>query len=327
MSQQLIAPFLAAVCLAAASTTFAQPPASAPTAGSAVAASDPAVDLLKRGQQQAREGQLDAALKTFDAAAETAPPGSATRATARAQAGAVLDLVGRYSEARRQFSQAIDDAPSDAERDRAARGMAMSYGFERNCDGAVKSVEALYERNLAKGAFYDAGEVANEVARLCLESGGVDQAARWYKRGYEAGLKEPAMKPERRDLWEFRWEHAQARVAARKGQVDEARKHIEAARAILDRGTNPEQAPFFPYLIGYVAFYAGDLKAAVLELEKSNQNDPFILCLLAQAYEKQGEKAKAYELYRKVLTFTVHNPTNAYARPIAKQKLGISGRP
>jgi hypothetical protein len=40
-------------------------------------------------------------------------------------------------------------------------------------------------------------------------------------------------------------------------------------------------------------------------------------------YEKQGDKAKADELYRKVLTSNGHSPTNAYARPFAKQKLGI----
>ena len=218
---------------------------------------------------------------------------------------------------------AIDDAPGDAERSRAARTMAMSYAFERNCEGATKCAGPLYDRNLAAGAFFDAGEVANELARVCLESGSLDQAETWYKRGYEAGLREESIKPERRDLWQFRWEHAQARLAARRGQAEQARKHVAAAKTVLDKGTNPEQAPFFPYLVGYVAFYTGDMATAIAELQKGNQNDPFIQCLLAQAYEKQGDKVKADELYRKVLTSTAHNPTNAYARPIAKRKLGM----
>ena len=201
--------------------------------------------------------------------------------------------------------------------------MAMSYAFERNCEGAARYAGPLYDRNLANRAFFDAGEVANELARVCLESGSLEQAATWYKRGYDAGLKEEGIKPERRDLWEFRWEHAQARLAARKGQAEDAHKHVAAAKAVLDKGTNPEQAPFFPYLAGYVAFYTGDTPTAVGELQKANQNDPFIVCLLAQAYEKQGDTAKADELYRKVLTSNAHNPTNAYARPFAKQKLGI----
>lgn len=321
MKPQLIAPLLAVVCLGATLGAHAQPPASQQS--SAATAGDPAAELIKQGQQQLREGQHDAALTTFLAAADKAPAKAATRSAANVQAGSVLDLLGRYAEARKRFAQAIDDAPSDAERDRAVRAMAMSFGFERNCEGAAKYEGPLYDRNLANRAFFDAGEVANELARVCLESGSLDQAATWYRRGYEAGLQEEGIKPERKDLWEFRWEHAQARLAARRGQAEEARKHVQAARAILDRGTNPEQAPFFPYLAGYVAFYTGDDKTAIAELEKANQNDPFITCLLAQAHEKAGDKAKADELYRKVLTSTAHNPTNAYARPVAKQKLGI----
>ncbi len=72
---------------------------------------------------------------------------------------------------------AIDDGPSNTEKDRAVRAMAMSYAFERNCEGAAKYAGPLYERNLASGAFFDAGEVANELARACLESNSVDQAA------------------------------------------------------------------------------------------------------------------------------------------------------
>jgi tetratricopeptide (TPR) repeat protein len=322
MKSQMIAPLLAVVCLAASSVCSAQPPASSQAPAAAVV-QDPAAELIKQGQQQLREGQHEAALQTFIAAAEKAPAKTATRSTANVQAGVVLDLLGRYGEARKRFAQAIDDAPSNTEKDRATRAMAMSYAFEANCQGVAKFEGPLYERNLAAGAFFDAGEVANELARACLESGSPAQAVAWYKRGYDAGIREPGITPARRDLWEFRWEHAQARLAARNGQAAEALKHVQAAKAVLDKGTNPEQAPFFPYLAGYVAFYTGDARTAVAELEKANQNDPFITCLLAQAYERQGDKAKADELYRKVLTSNAHGPTNAYARPFAKQKLGI----
>ncbi len=96
---------------------------------------------------------------------------------------------------------------------------------------------------------------------------------------------------------------------------------MAAAKAILDKGTNPEQVIFFPYLEGYVAYYLGDYKSAIADLQKANQRDPFILVLLGEAYEKSGDKTQAVELYRKVLAINGHNPTNAFARPIAKQKL------
>ena len=84
------------------------------------------------------------------------------------------------------------------------------------------------------------------------------------------------------------------------------------------------QAPFYPYLAGYVAFYGGDYKTAAAELAKANQNDPFILAMLAQTHEKLGNDDQARVLYTKVLESTAHNPTNAYARPLAQKKLAKS---
>jgi tetratricopeptide (TPR) repeat protein len=171
----------------------------------------------------------------------------------------------------------------------------------------------------------DAAELANELARVCLESGNVDKAEIWYRKGHDAGIAQPDLPDAAKDLWEFRWEHAQARIAARRGQKDAATRHMAAAKAILDKGTlEANQAPFYPYLVGYVAFYGGDYKAAAAELAKANQNDPFILAMLAQAHEKLGNEDQARALFAKVLQSTAHNPTNAYARPLAQKKLAKS---
>ena len=90
-------------------------------------------------------------------------------------------------------------------------------------------------------------------------------------------MRKTDMKEADKNLWAFRWAHAQARIAARRGQRDEAQKQVAAAKAALDKANNPDQAPFFPYLTGYVAFYGGDYKTAITELGKANQEDPFIL--------------------------------------------------
>ncbi|HSK10037.1 MAG TPA: tetratricopeptide repeat protein [Vicinamibacterales bacterium] len=322
MTRQFTVCSLAGTCLLSAALAVAQPPAT-PSSTAPAASQEPGADLLKQGQQRLREGKHEDALGLFRDAIAKTQPSSAAWASANVQAGIVLDLMGRYEEARGHFSKAIDATTKPEDKARAQRAMAMSYAFERNCDGAEKYEAPLYESYLAANDFYMAGEIANELARVCLESGNADKAETWYKRGYEAGLKEPNITPARRDLWEFRWEHARARIAARRGQAQEAQKHVAAARAAFDKGTNPEQAQFVPYLAGYVAFYGGDYHTAVTELQKGNQNDPFILSLLGQAHEKLGEKDKAAEYYRKVLGSNAHNPTGAFARPLAKERLGM----
>lgn len=245
-------------------------------------------------------------------------------AATHTQEGVALDLLGRGDEARRHFAQAIELAPSPQAKAQAQRAMAMSYAFSSDCKNTEKFELLVSDYWASKKDFYQQGEMANEAARVCIEAGDLDAAERLYKRGTELGLQEPDIKPERVALWKFRLEHAEARLAARRHNREEAAKHVAAAKAILNG--NPEmakaQAIFFPYLTGYVAFHLGDYKTASADLLQANQNDPFIQCLLGETYEKLGEKEKAREYYQKAAGTTGHNPPAAYARPFATRKLG-----
>ena len=199
--------------------------------------------------------------------------------------------------------------------------MAVSYAFESNPYKAAESEMQVFNTRLAKSDSVGAAETCNELARIYLESGDPDHAYKWYKMGYTTVSQKTDLSDADKNLWLFRWESAQARVAARRGNADEARQHVAAAKVALDKANNPEQMRFYPYLTGYVAFYTGDYKTAIADLQKADQHDPLNLALLGQAYEKSGDAAQAKGYYRKVLELNVHNPTNAFARPLAKKKL------
>jgi tetratricopeptide (TPR) repeat protein len=211
-------------------------------------------EFVKQGQQLMREGKLQEALALYRQTLQTSPDSLA----ANVAAGSVLDLMGNGEEARKYFTKAIDVADTPEGKASAKRAMAMSYAFEGNCKKTVEYEQQVFDFHGSVKKFFQQGEIANEAARVCIDSGDLDTAYKWYQIGHDTGLKEPDIKPARQDLWNFRWEHAQARIAARRGDPAEAQKHVAAAKAILDKGTVPEQAPFFPYLKGYVAFYAGD---------------------------------------------------------------------
>jgi tetratricopeptide (TPR) repeat protein len=238
-------------------------------------------------------------------------------------AGATLDLSGNGEQARAFFAKALQHADTAERKLAALRAVAISYAFEANCQKTIEYEEQAFKEYAAAHNNYQQGEVADEAARVCLDSGDLDEAAKWYKIGHDVGLQEPEIKPARRDLWEFRWEHAQARIAARRSNTPEAQKHVAAAKSIFDRGAIPEQAVFVPYLVGYVAFYAGDYSSALEQFSKANQNDPFILCLIAQTYEKLGSPVQAADFYRKISTITAHNPPAAYAVPFSRKRLAI----
>jgi tetratricopeptide (TPR) repeat protein len=199
----------------------------------------------------------------------------------------------------------------------------MSYAFDNDCANSARYGMMLYQYWLERGNHYNAGEAANEVARVCIEAGAFDEAEKLYRMGTEVGLKEPNISSDRRALWQFRLEHALARLAARRGQKEAALKHVAAAKALLD--AHPEMAkqqqPFFPYLAGYVALYTGDPQGALDQLKQANQNDPFIQCLMGMAHEKLGQKEEAMACYRRASQTTAHNPPAAFARPFARKKL------
>jgi tetratricopeptide (TPR) repeat protein len=116
-----------------------------------------------------------------------------------------------------------------------------------------------------------------------------------------------------------------ARLAARRGNRAEAEKHVALAKQAVDGMTQlkQQQQSFLPYLTGYVAFYTGDYHKALDDLMQSQQYDPFIQCMIGQAYDKLGEKDKAMEFYRKAAATQGHNPPAAFAKWFTRTKLGI----
>src|SRR5437660_1792257 len=168
-------------------------------------------EFIRKGQQLMREGKLDEALSLFQDTLKTSPDSlPATNA-----AGVVLDLMGKGDEARKYFSKAIEMASTPQGKARATSTMAMSWAFEGNCKKTIEYEQQAFDINGQIKDCFQQGEVADEGARVCIDTGDLDAAFKWYKTGHDIGLKEPDIKPDRQDLWEFRWEHAQARIAAR----------------------------------------------------------------------------------------------------------------
>ncbi len=281
------------------------------------ASDSPAAALVKQAQKLNSEGKQEDALSAYRKALQAAP----NDFDAELGIGMVLDLQGKYADARQHLAKAIKVA-SPQQKGRALRTMAVSYAFEAKAAEASKYEEQAFNAALTAPDFQGAAGVANELARIDLESGDLDGAYKWYQKGYDTALRQSDLKEADKNLWLWRWENAQARIAARRSQSEEAQKHVAAAKAALDKADNPEQLRFYPYLTGYVAFYAGDYKTAIADLQKADQKDPFILVLLAQACEKSGDQALAQAYYHRVLESNAHNPTNAFARPLARKKLG-----
>jgi tetratricopeptide (TPR) repeat protein len=234
--------------------------------------------------------------------------------------GIALDLAGRFPDARQHFAKAIEIAPEEG-KNQAITAMAVSFAFAGDAKGSSTFYRQLYDRQMASETYGGAAETANALGRVYLESGDLDNATKWYQTGYETVRRQRDLAGPLVDLSDMRWAHAQARIAARKGDAGRARTEMAKAKAILDKGTNPDENIQYPYLAGYVNLFLGNYSAAVGELQQANQQDPFVQLLLAEAYEKSGDAAKAHAAYEKVMASNAHNVNNAFARAIAKKKI------
>ena len=121
-----------------------------------------------------------------------------------------------------------------------------------------------------------------------------------------------------------------ARLAARRGNKSLAANHVAGAQRALDQLKAADDAMYqgqqsaLPYLTGYVAFYAGDLKTALADLQKANTQDFFIQCLIGMTYEKMGQKEEAMEWYKKASVVNNRTASAAFAKQFTRKKLGAA---
>jgi tetratricopeptide (TPR) repeat protein len=298
-----------ALCLLVAS-----PPSGAPAQAAADA-------LVKEGQTLLQQGDVETAVQRFKAAADANPQ----LYPAHYELGRALDLQGQYAAARGELQHAIELAP-EASKNESLTAMAISFAFEAKADEAARYYQRVYDAAMQANDPPAAAATANALGRVFLESGRLDKAAQWYRTGYETSKRLSQRPREQQTLWELRWEHALGRIAARRHRRAEALQHAAAVRRLLARGLNRDQQPIYPYLLGYIDFHTKRYRDAIARLAKGDQNDVFVLGLIAQSYDKLGDKDNARDYFSRVVASSAHSINMAFSRPKAQAFLRSSPR-
>ncbi len=284
--------------------------------GPALFAPQDASGPVAAAEQQIASGNITAGAAALEKIVAGAPRSFA----ARLALGRALDLLGRHKEARPHLEEAISLA-QDNERNSALTALGISYAFEAKADEAARYYQRAFDAEMQADDRAGAAGLANALGRIYLESGNLQKAEEWYTTGYETSRKIQGITPGDAVLWEMRRHNAFGRIAARRGNKAAAAEHVAAVKALLGKGGHENQRAFYPYLVGYIAFFAKDYRQAVAELLKGDQEDPFILGLIAQSHEKLRQREAAAEYYRKVMAVPSHNINAAFSRPLARKFL------
>ena len=278
---------------------------------------DDPLQQVQRGRRLVAEGKHAEGLALYEAALKTRPQ----LAEAHLAAGIVLDLMGRYADARRHLTTAIENAPDEIKAN-ALSAMAVSYVFERRTADAAGFYQQVYDLEVAADRPAGAAATANALGRLYLETGDTKKARQWYETGYEMARRQRDEPAAQLALWELRWLHAQGRIAAREGRVADARRYLDEARALVAKSPSlKDEGPTVAYLAGYVALYTGDAAGARKALTGASDTDPFNLLLMAEAAEKTGDMAAARDYWSRIVAQSGHGIQHALARPVAQRKV------
>jgi tetratricopeptide (TPR) repeat protein len=285
----------------------------------ATQAADPEA-IVRQGRALVNQGKLDEAERAYRQAVSLSPRSFETAMAL----GTLLDLKGLYPEAQSHLQRAIDLAPLGPPCNQALNALALSFAFEGRPAEAQKRFEDLRRRQAIEGDPAGAAASARALGRIYLESGDTVNGRKWYELGYQESKPAESQPESERLLWELRWHHAQGRLAAREGQMDEAKKHLAAFEVLMQkRGRQADDNDIYRWLAGYVAYYAKSYDRAIAELARGNLSDPFVLNMIGMAYEAKGDLANAREYYRRTLDTNVHNLQASLTRPHARQKLAL----
>lgn len=285
----------------------------------ALQVSDPEA-LVRQGRALVSQGKLDEGERAYRQALALNPRYFETAVAL----GMVLDLKGQYPEAQSHFQRAVELAPPGPPCNQTMYALALSYAFEGRPAEAQKRFEEIRARQRIEGDPAGAAASARSLGRIYLESGDTVNGRRWYELGYDESKPTDRQPESERLLWQLRWHHAQGRLAAREGRMEEARQHLAAFEAAMQkRGRLADDNDIYRWLVGYVAYYGKDYDRAIAELARGNLSDPFVLDMIGMAYEAKGDVANAREYYQRTIDTNVHNLQASISRPHARQRLAV----
>lgn len=216
--------------------------------------------------------------------------------------GMALLYKGNADEAAAEINKITGKARSDAERRTALFALTVVDVDSGKWDQALADVDKQYAL----------GEKTNDVpgmtgdlqlkGNILLEMGKYDDA----KASFEKGLKmieDSTLSNEIKENARLFHHYNLARVALGKKDLVTAKTEAESFRKGTEAKNNPVQLKQAHQLIGMIALEEKDFDKAVSELQQANQQNPYDLYRLCQAYQGKGDATQAKDFCKKAAEF------------------------
>jgi tetratricopeptide (TPR) repeat protein len=198
--------------------------------------------------------------------------------------------------------------------------MAASCVHEGDCEHALDPVRKRAKIAEAGGdrASFSADQIL--MGDVLLHAGQAEEALSHYQHAVEimetadvpAEVKENA----RRNHY-----YRRARVALALGDIQAAREMAGSFGERISARQDPAELRDHHELLGRIALHEGDFDLALNELAQSDQQDPVVLYLTAQAWKGAGNEGKSRELLALAANFNALDFNYAFVRAKARANL------
>src|SRR5882724_2208058 len=215
---------------------------------------------------------------------------------------AALMYQGKPDEAAAELQKITDKARSDAERRTALFALTVVEVDRNKLDKALEEVDKQYAL----------GEKTNDVpamtgdlqlkGNILLEMGKNDEAKALFERLLKM-TEDSSLSQEIKDNARLFQHYNLARVALGKKDLATAKTEAEAFRKGTEPLKNSVQTRQAHELAGMIALEEKDFDKAVAELQQANQQNPYDLFRLCQAYRGKGDNDKAKDFCTKAASF------------------------
>lgn len=231
------------------------------------------------------------------------------------------NFKGDHAMARKTLQKLYDVAKNNAQKRFSHFAEAVSYADEGDLENAVKAIQRqldiaaqINDYPLMAGDYSTMGLIYMEMADF-------EKARAMFQYSMEMNEKAD-ITDKAKEFARMNQNYFMGNLAIRTGDVALARDISKKYLQLAEKWGNPFQIRLAHELMGVIALDAGDYTLALKELQQANQQNPYNIYRIAQAYKGMGDMKNAKVWCKKAAEFNALNNLNmAFIRDKAQKML------
>ena len=222
-----------------------------------------------------------------------------------------LMYQGKHAQALAEAQKLANAARNDGDRRLALFTKALVYADQGKTDLALNEMEKQYALDSKIGDPAQRAQDVSGIGIILVEAGKPDQAQKRFQQALDLQLNSNLSSESKEDA-QLAHHYNLGRVSLAKNDLATAKSHADQYLKGAEAKQNDFRIRQAHELAGQIAVKEKNFDQAISELEKANQQDPYVIYQMALAYAGKGDQAKAKEAYKQAAEMYIL-PTINYA--------------